>query len=48
MHQDPFDACQRIVNTKSLSHHTLAQCDPLRDLMPTAPLRQKGQAYLVY
>jgi hypothetical protein len=39
-------ACQKILKTSGLSHHTLAQCEPLIDAMPSAALRQEVRAYL--
>lgn len=39
-------ACQEIVKTKGLCHDTLAQCQPLIDQMPSAPVRLEFEAYL--
>lgn len=38
--------CQKILQTKGLSHHTRAQCDPLIDPMPSSALRQEFRASL--
>jgi hypothetical protein len=40
--------CQKILKTKGLSHHTLAQCEPLMEAMPSAALRQEFRAYLKF
>ena len=40
--------CQKILKTKGLSHHTLAQCEPLIEAMPSAALRQEFRAYLTF
>jgi hypothetical protein len=40
--------CQKILKTKGLSHHTLAQCEPLMEAMPSAALRQEFSAYLEF
>jgi hypothetical protein len=41
-------ACQKILKTTGLSQHTLAQCEPLIDAMPSAALRQEFRAYLEF
>jgi hypothetical protein len=40
--------CQKILKTQGLSHHTLAQCEPLIEAMPSAALRQEFRAYLAF
>ena len=40
--------CQKILKTKGLSHHTLAQCEPLMEAMPSTALRQEFRAYLKF
>jgi hypothetical protein len=40
--------CQEILKTKGLCYHTLAQCQPLIDAMPSSLVRQKFRAYLLY
>jgi hypothetical protein len=40
--------CQKILKTQGLSHHTLAQCEPLMEAMPSAALRQGFRAYLKF
>jgi hypothetical protein len=37
-------ACQKILKTTGLSQHTLAQCEPLIEAMPSAALRQEFRA----
>jgi len=39
-------ACQKILKTKGLSHHTRAQCEPLIGTMPSSALRREFRAYL--
>ena len=39
-------ACQKILKTQGLSHHSRAQCEPLIDTMPSSALRQEFRAYL--
>ncbi len=39
-------ACQKILKTKGLSHHTRAQCEPLIGPMPSSALRREFRAYL--
>src|SRR6266487_3772501 len=41
-------ACQKILKTTGLSHHTLAQCEPLIEAMPSAALRLEFSAYLAF
>ena len=40
--------CQKILKTQGLSHHTLAQCEPLMEAMPSTALRQEFRAYLKF
>jgi len=40
--------CQKILKTTGLSPHTLAQCEPLIEAMPSAALRQEFRAYLEF
>ena len=40
--------CQKILKTQGLSHHTLGQCEPLMEAMPSAALRQEFRAYLKF
>jgi hypothetical protein len=40
--------CQKILKTTGLSQHTLAQCEPLIEAMPSATLRQEFRAYLEF
>jgi hypothetical protein len=40
--------CQKILKTQGRSHHTLAQCEPLMEAMPSAALRQEFRAYLKF
>jgi hypothetical protein len=41
-------ACQKILKTTGLSHHTRAQCEPLLETMPSSALRQEFRAYLAF
>lgn len=41
-------ACQEILKNTGLSPTTLAQCEPLREALPTAALRLEFAAYLAY
>jgi hypothetical protein len=41
-------ACQKILKAKGLSPHTLAQCEPLMEAMPSAAVRQEFRAYLQF
>jgi len=38
--------CQKILKTQGLSHHTLAQCEPRINTIPSAAVRQEFRAYL--
>lgn len=40
--------CQKILKTQGLSQHTLAQCEPLIETMPSAALRREFRAYLAF
>jgi len=42
----PLLECQRILKAEGLSHRTMAQCEPLIDAIPTAPLRREFRACL--
>jgi hypothetical protein len=37
----PLRACQKMRTTQGLSHDTLAQCEPLRDAIPSATVRRE-------
>jgi hypothetical protein len=39
-------ACQKILKTQGLSHHSRAQCESLIDTMPSSALRQEFRVYL--
>jgi len=41
-------ACQKILKTQGLSHHTLAQCEPLIDAIPSVAVRREFTGYLHY
>jgi hypothetical protein len=41
-------ACQQILKTQGLSHHTLAQCEPLIDTIPSGAVRREFTGYLHY
>lgn len=41
-------ACQKILKTQGLSHHTLAQCEPLIDTIPSVSVRREFAGYLHY
>ncbi len=42
----PLLACQKILKTQGLSHHTLAQCAPLIDAIPSTTVRREFAGYL--
>jgi len=44
----PLLACQKILKTQGLSHHTLAQCEPLLDAIPSRAVRREFMGYLHY
>jgi hypothetical protein len=41
-------ACQKILKTQGLSHHTLAQCEPLIDMIPSGAVRREFTGSLHY
>jgi hypothetical protein len=41
-------ACQKILKTQGLSHHTLAQCEPLLTTIPSRAVRREFTHYLHY
>ena len=41
-------ACQKILKTQGLSHHTLAQCEPFIDAIPSVAVRHEFTGYLHY
>ena len=41
-------ACQKILKTQGLSHHTLAQCEPLIDAIPSVAVRREFTGSLHY
>jgi hypothetical protein len=44
----PLLACQKMLKTQGLSHHTLAQCEPLIDTIPSGAVRREFTRYLHY
>jgi hypothetical protein len=44
----PLLACQKLLKTQGLSHHTLAQCEPLIDAIPSPAVRREFAGYLQY
>ena len=44
----PLLACQEIVKTRGLSHHTLAECEALIGTIPSFAVRREFDAYLRY
>jgi len=41
-------ACQKMLKTQGRSHHTLAQCEPLIDTIPSGAVRREFTGYLHY